>query len=354
MAMGALAVVMAFTWAACDSGDDGGEPKTAAGDDVAQTVTAAEGGTVASPSGDASLAIPAGALPADTEITIEGLDATGLPTPKDLGSAAYEFGPDGLQFAVPVTLSLNLSGKVPSEKKAVLAVLDGDKWVEVAGSSERDGVVSGPVTHFSTYVILFVGDKAIVTTLECQGYVFEACGGDPTGNWTIKDLCLEMEIGENPFAERPECADQLYQISMDFEGYIHLNADKTYEVLMTPVASMLVELDDECLDSISQGQMAPADMCVELGKNMPNCAYAGGKCSCSGPVDTGDDDEEPEVETGTWSTEGTNLFVSEDGETDAPKPVPFCVKGNTVALEVTNEDEEDPAKLQKWTLILEK
>jgi len=353
MAMGTLAVVMALTWAACDSGDDGSEPKTAAGDDVAQTVTAAAGGTVESPSGDAALVIPAGALPEDTEITIKGLDGAGLPSPADLGGAAYEFGPDGLQFTVPVTLSLTLADKVPSEKKAVLAVLDGDKWVEVTGSGEKDGVVSGAVTHFSTYVILFVGDKTIVTTLECQGYVFEACGGDPEGEWTIKDLCLEAEIGENPFADKPECADQTYQMSIDFEGYIRIEGDNTFEALMTPVGSMLVELDDDCLNSIGGGQMAPADLCTELGKNMPNCAYAAGKCSCSGPVEMGDD-EPATPETGTWSTSGTNLLTTDDGETEEPKPVPYCVQGDTMSMEVTNEDEEDPSKTQKWTLILEK
>ncbi|WP_348240237.1 hypothetical protein, partial [Salmonella enterica] len=67
---------------------------------------------VASRDGDVTLSVPAGALSSTTEITIETID------PDDLGAeweelraagqigAAYEFGPDGLTFDTPATITL--------------------------------------------------------------------------------------------------------------------------------------------------------------------------------------------------------------------------------------------------------
>jgi len=359
MATGVLAAMLAFAWAACDSGggdkENGGSGGNASGDDVTLKVTAAEGGTVATPSGDAKLEIPAGALPADTEITVKGLDTKGLPDESDVGSAAYQFGPDGLQFTAPVTLTLKLSGDVPDETKAVLAVLDGEKWTEIAGSTVAGGAVSGAINHFSTYVILFIEDKAVVTTLECEGYEFEACGGDPVGDWTVKDICLEGEIpGGNPFEQIPQCADQVYQMTFDFGGYINLKADKTYEVLMTPSASVHVELDDECLTAMGGGEAAPADMCTGLASNLPGCAYAAGKCTCDGPIDIDDEDGGPEVETGTWYTEGNTFYTQEDGSTDEPEAIPYCANGDEMAAQNTEVDEDDPSKNMTMTILLEK
>jgi hypothetical protein len=357
VALGALAAMVVFTWAACDSGSGGGGGGggNAAGDDVTKTVTAADGGTVATPSGDAKLDIPAGALPADTEITVKGLDTAGMPDESDLGSAAYEFGPDGLKFNAPVTLTLKLDGEVPAETKAVLAVLEGGKWAQIDGSTVAGGAVSAPVTHFSTYVIIFIDDKAVVTTLECEGYEFSPCGGDPTGNWTVKDVCMDGEIGGNPFGETPECADQVYQFNMEFGGYINLKADKTYEVLMTPSATVHIELDDECLIALTGGQGTPDAFCTAFAQQMPGCAYAEGKCTCDGPVDIGEDEGEvPTPETGEWDTEGTTFYTTETGSTDEPKAIPYCVSGDEMAAQNTEVDEEDPTKSMTMTILLQK
>jgi hypothetical protein len=76
----------------------------------------AAGATVATPSGKASLTIPAGALPSDTDITIERLDGQpvhgSLEGVVEAGGAYYKLSPDNQQFTTPVTFSVVLDGVV--------------------------------------------------------------------------------------------------------------------------------------------------------------------------------------------------------------------------------------------------
>jgi hypothetical protein len=102
---------------------------------VSETISAAEGGSVATADNTAKITIPAGALAEDTEISIEAESKSGQPEAENLGSAVFNFGPDGLQFAAPVTIELKLDDDVPDGKVAVLAVLEDDKWSPISGSA---------------------------------------------------------------------------------------------------------------------------------------------------------------------------------------------------------------------------
>ena len=83
-------------------------------------VTAAAGGTVgtASPAtaSDVSVAIPAGACPYDVTVTVSRI--RNLQPDPDVSVLPYEFGPSGLQFAAPVTVTIpyavaDFSGEQP-------------------------------------------------------------------------------------------------------------------------------------------------------------------------------------------------------------------------------------------------
>lgn len=129
----------------------------------------AEGGTIASRDGAVVLTIPAGALSSATEITIEKID------PEDLGAewddyrdridAVYEFGPDGLTFAAPATVTFDaapigvvadtirvaLQAIMTSEEGAPVPLEDLTVEVDVAAGT---ATVSGQVSHFSPLVLL--------------------------------------------------------------------------------------------------------------------------------------------------------------------------------------------------------
>jgi hypothetical protein len=103
--------------------------------------------------------IPAGALTMQTTITVE--PATNLPANSTyVLDTAYTFGPDGLQFQQPVTLSIAYDdGKMPVDifaESLKLAKLVSDAWQILPDShvNMTSHTVKGTITGFSTYSIL--------------------------------------------------------------------------------------------------------------------------------------------------------------------------------------------------------
>jgi hypothetical protein len=91
--------------------------------------------------------IPAGALPADTRVTID-LPSDGLLSRHLIA----EFGPHGIQFNQPVTLSFPLNGVSLSGGPIEVARWEGDQWRSLGGSISADGTrLQGRTPHFSTY-----------------------------------------------------------------------------------------------------------------------------------------------------------------------------------------------------------
>jgi hypothetical protein len=108
-------------------------------------VSAAAGGLVTA--GRYSVMIPPGALPADTWITVRAKEAD--------GTVGCELLPHGLVFAVPVTLSMNLTGtSYAGTTPVTIYWYDTSKglWVDVGGSmNPATTQVSTPLPHFSDY-----------------------------------------------------------------------------------------------------------------------------------------------------------------------------------------------------------
>jgi len=117
------------------------------------------GGSATSVDGLATVTVPAGAL--DTTLAITVAPAAGAP----IGAAgpAYDYGPDGTTFGLPVTLRLPFdpaalpAGVSASQLRLGHAV--GGVWTEVPGSvvDEAAHWVSGPTSSFSTYAAIVPG-----------------------------------------------------------------------------------------------------------------------------------------------------------------------------------------------------
>ena len=90
--------------------------------------------------------IPAGALPNDTTVTID------LPTDNVLGKRVLaEFGPHGIQFSTPVTLTFPLTG-VNWLGTIGVARWENGGWTWLGGTVSLDGLkLTGQTPHFSTY-----------------------------------------------------------------------------------------------------------------------------------------------------------------------------------------------------------
>ena len=91
--------------------------------------------------------IPAGALPQDTTVTID------LPTDALLAKRVVaEFGPHGVQFNTPVTLSFSLLGVSLNSSPIQVSRWETDHWVGIGGSVNLLGTrLSATTPHFSAY-----------------------------------------------------------------------------------------------------------------------------------------------------------------------------------------------------------
>ena len=91
--------------------------------------------------------IPAGALPADTTVSIT------LPADELLAKRLVaEFGPHGVQFSTPVTVTFPLSGVLWNGNPVEVARWENGGWTSLGGSVNAAGTaLSGTTPHFSTY-----------------------------------------------------------------------------------------------------------------------------------------------------------------------------------------------------------
>jgi hypothetical protein len=132
-----------MTGAAGTGGDSGatGTAGGAAGAIGGAQMIGPSGGTVTM--NNLTLTIPAGALAANTMITVA---PTAAPADYDLASTAYEFGPEGTTFAAPVTITIPLPSPAPD---AHLFWSNASGGFDDLGGTVTDTTLTGMVTHFS-------------------------------------------------------------------------------------------------------------------------------------------------------------------------------------------------------------
>jgi alpha-tubulin suppressor-like RCC1 family protein len=146
VALLALGFVLALL-AGCGGGGSSGTPTNS----VTRTI-GVDGGTIAGPGG-VTLTVPAGALAADTALTIAIDDAGAPPLPGSLPLQGETIAllPHGMNFSVPVTLSMTMpAGSVAPNDELVLLKTSAarDGWEALV--TERDGDrISAAITGFS-------------------------------------------------------------------------------------------------------------------------------------------------------------------------------------------------------------
>jgi len=149
-----LLVCMACAWVACSSGPTG---PVGTGGTITQSV-GPSGGTVAMQG--ATLEIPSGALSANEAISITSTTNAPPPGVTNL-SPIYEFGPEGLVFNSPVTVSLTFTPGGVGRPIIVWSTLGGGGF-ETLTTTTHGTVATASVTHFSEG---FVADNSTVGNL---------------------------------------------------------------------------------------------------------------------------------------------------------------------------------------------
>jgi hypothetical protein len=118
------------------------------------------GGQAVAFSGNVTVVVPAQALSASVPISV--VAATNPPPhPTLVAGTAYDFGPNGIQFAQPITLNIRYSASQPvgaNPAQFRIARLTGTAWTALPGGSVNVATrtVSGQTTSFSTYGVIEV------------------------------------------------------------------------------------------------------------------------------------------------------------------------------------------------------
>lgn len=183
-----ILIVVTFYLAACDGGssdnnsDGGGGSGGTTTTDIGTT-----GGTATSDDGKVTLSIPPAALSATRSITI----APASRSPSSNIGTAYKFGPDGLTFDQPVTISIKYDeSDLPagfSETGLVLSRLFNDfSWYEMIGArvDEINNTVSFDTYSFSTYGLKIGGFSA-------------SLDGSSSGSAATGTALFEIDIEKN-------------------------------------------------------------------------------------------------------------------------------------------------------------
>jgi hypothetical protein len=164
------------------SGSDSGAPGDG-GTSASTMIGAAAGGTVSA--GGATLSIPAGALAADTTITVQAAPPSdGLPDKASIVGLVYDLGPNGTTFTKPALLTLPLAMTPPAGQGAVISWLDTQTkaWIDLPTTSGA-GTVSGQTTHFTQFTVRLVAGAAACA-------FGGGCAGSLAGAWSITDVCI--------------------------------------------------------------------------------------------------------------------------------------------------------------------
>jgi hypothetical protein len=225
-------MLLMLTVVRCSSAKTGAAAGSPTGATVSTSVGAA-GGTVTSSDGSLQVSIPAGALAQDVTITVTPVTPPG---PGSLGTA-YDLGPNGTMFAMPITLAfhysgLNLGGQPASDLRVATYV--SGAWQTLTGFAEDTTAmtVSGTTTHFTYYAPTLLATDAnggqvcacALTASSCAEYPYSTFspGGDCTGMSTGytgeccfpvgQPVCIAVQSGGGmcaapPCSASPTCSD---------------------------------------------------------------------------------------------------------------------------------------------------
>jgi hypothetical protein len=314
--------------------DHGGSAESFAGEEVALMIKAAEGGEVSV--GVAALTIPKGALAADTEISVKVESKKGRPDEEHVLLDVYDFGPDGTTFSQPVTLAFDVSKvNMPEGGTPMIAWQNGDKW-ETLPTVIANGKATAPTTHFTPFTLVFVlnDDGEVVQAGGQCGDDFDACGGNIVGTWTYTGACLTLppgalggtDSGDNPFAA---CSEQPHaDFTIDVTGTATFGADGSFNVDQTVTSGGGFYVPQSCLDELMPGLTCDA-LEAPVSEDGKGCLLS----------DDGDSMPQMDMETGTYTTEGSTLKVMSEGDTEEDDSVTtYCVQGDKLTVHFANAD----------------
>ena len=293
-------------------GDSDSDTEGEGASSLTVTIEASAGGSIELGDG-ARVDFAPGSLSADAEITFTRLGCGGAYESASFATCRYAVeGPDEL-LVDSYMLSMPTRGELAANCATQQEV---DGLACVRGSESADGVVSASVASFKQFASW--SEQADQPLDACVVPDFEACGGDPSGNWEMTGGCGTLEQltgisssgGNNPY-EACDPLDYYVGSPIELSGSLEFVNDGSYSVNSghTIMRHELVTLG--CLES------------AELSCIPDLCSVDGDVCKClyldSEGFGTSGDDMWSQVDVGTLDLSGTEHR--------------YCIEGDTLTLE---------------------
>lgn len=254
-----LVLVVLAACGGSDGASDAPNEPSDASDPVSTEAGTAPAQTITSPDGLVTLDIPAGAVPADVEITIE------LEQPSEGSLVGYEFLPDGLVFAAPATVSVEVALDEVAPGESVRPVRpvwfsgDGTEDEQIDFSVTRtDGgiLVSGEIDHFS-YLRMIHGGFATVVQEEPGEFVEFESMFEASFRATADDDETELSAEEDDPYERTCVPFGAYSSSAILLLLTEPIEDRIYGFVLTSATTNCVVVPD--VAELLLLPMGPAD-----------------------------------------------------------------------------------------------
>lgn len=192
--------------AGCNDNDSTDNSPTTGGVLPGNTV-GPNGGVLEFMNGAVRMEFPAGAVAADTTITVTSSTAVAPSFPATLPAHRYDFGPNGITFSKPVRVTVQYdAGTIPAGVKPTwlqLAKLSGESWQPVSTQVDTTArTISGEMTGFSAWAITtFPGQLKRVrfpdNGQKSRIYVRDLAV-DPQGNTIVVGDSQDMLDGSTP------------------------------------------------------------------------------------------------------------------------------------------------------------
>lgn len=327
-----MTTTLCLALAACGGDDASGGGVSESpnlGDKAEAEITAADGGELALDDAGIKISFPKGALKDDETVTAEIVSKKSLPDAAKLAGNVLDLGPEGLEFAMPVDITIDLpSGAVPDDAESVKLVwLDEDKgeWVELPENKFEGGTVTAKTQHFSMFAVRFVVNEKgeVVQESGMCSDKFEACGGDIEGTWNITVGCVSAP---NIGTSSPQCKGQSAEIAADITGDIVIKDGKVTGTIT--FASMITTVvPKSCLPDMTCPEADPEDP-----EDFP-WTDKGDTCEQKAT-----NTEEQDVDS-TYTVDGDKFIVTDNGPDAGPaESNEYCVKGDVLTVHSVTED----------------
>ena len=342
-------IAFALVASACGGSDSSGDTVTPVEPDSAAAGASPEGGSVTSSDGMVTVEVPAGAAPDGITVTVDVGDSGSLPQQlldSGLPVFVYELGPDGTQFAEPVTVTFRIPAALAGFDRAVgmpLAVLasrSGDELLNVYTSVNvsLDGdvlVVSGSTDHFTQAVVILSGVSLSLVTLPSpvkvgEGKIFHALVSNTSEYQKAVEASYESDLVRDRGVRvlyRSKVPITTLRTIDDIVGEFRCD-DETGGVLPDAITGELQETFRRSADAHMKGDVGLTSMEVWLGGLNIFGSTAGSKLVATFHADV----ECTELSAAASSTTLSTLPPGDDPEGD----------GKNGESEKVSEDEDVP------------